>query len=81
MCVTRSRIGYAVRDDTLLWMFTSTWNRFGETCVSPKRLIEFERDIWVVKCRFSLKTDRAATQQSCALDYPVVARTIEGAVW
>jgi hypothetical protein len=59
----------------------STWNRFGETCVSPKRPIEFERDIGVVKCRFSLKTDRIATQQSCALDHPDFARTIEGAVW
>ena len=44
-------------------------------------MVEFERDIWVVKCRFSLKTDRTATQQSCALDHPAVARTIEAAVW
>ena len=44
-------------------------------------MYELERDIWVVKCRFSLKTDRTATQQSCALDHPAVAITIEGAVW
>ena len=44
-------------------------------------MYEFERDIWVVKCRFSLKTDRTATQQSCARDHPDVARTIESAVW
>jgi hypothetical protein len=62
-------------------MFISTWNRFGESCVSPKRMVEFEGDIWVVKCRFSLKTDRTATQQSCALDHPDVSETIEGAVW
>ncbi|GBF57716.1 hypothetical protein PbB2_01385 [Candidatus Phycosocius bacilliformis] len=77
----RSRIGCAVQDDTLLWMFISTWNRFGESSVSPKRMVEFEGDIWVVKCRFSSKTDRTATQQSCALDHPGVARTIEVAVW
>jgi hypothetical protein len=62
-------------------LLISTWNRFGETLVSPKRLSEHERDIWVVKCRFSLKTDRTATQQSCALDHPDVAKTIESAVW
>ncbi|WP_145959872.1 hypothetical protein [Candidatus Phycosocius bacilliformis] len=66
---------------TAVWVCISTWNRFGESHVSPKRMVEFERDIWVVKCRFSLKTDRIATQQSCALDHPDVARTIEFAVW
>ncbi len=44
-------------------------------------MIEDECDIWVVKCPFSSKTDRVATQQSCALDYPEVARTISLAVW
>ena len=43
-------------------------------------MIEDGRDIWVVKCPFSSKTDRVATQQSCALDYPDVAKTIEVAV-
>ncbi|WP_238164928.1 hypothetical protein, partial [Candidatus Phycosocius bacilliformis] len=68
MCGTRSRIGFAVRDDSASdWFFHL--EPFGETCVSPKRMDEFERDIWVVKCRFSSKTDRTATQQSCALDH------------
>jgi hypothetical protein len=57
------------------------WTHFGGNLVSPKWIIEHERDIWVVKCPFSSKTDRVATQQSCALDYPDVARTISFAVW
>ncbi|MFO0317456.1 MAG: hypothetical protein ACK51R_10225, partial [Hyphomonadaceae bacterium] len=59
----------------------SIWTHFGENPVSPKWIIEHPRDIWVVKCPFSSKTDRVATQQRCALDYPDVARTISFAVW
>jgi hypothetical protein len=40
-----------------------------------------ERDICVVKCPFSSKTDRIATQRSCALDDTDVAETISLAVW
>jgi len=59
----------------------STWTHFGGNPVSPKWIIEDERVICVVKCPFSSKTDRVATQQSCALDYSDVARTISVAVW
>ncbi|MFN5271194.1 MAG: hypothetical protein ACK5DN_13690, partial [Hyphomonadaceae bacterium] len=59
----------------------SIWTHFGENPVSPKWIIEHPRDIWVVKCPFSSKTDRVATQQSCALDYSDVAETISFAVW
>ena len=43
-------------------------------------MIEDGRAIWVVTCPFSSKTDRLVTQQSCALDYAEVARTISVAV-
>ena len=65
--------GLGVRGDFI-------WTHFGGNLVSPKWSIEHGRDIWVVKCPFSSKTDRLATQQSCALDYPDVAKTIEVAV-
>ena len=48
---------------------------------SPNRCFNCPCDLWVVKCPFSVKTDRLATQQSCALDHPDVAKTIETAVW
>jgi len=54
----------------------SLWTYFGDNFVAPKQMIKDERDIWVVKCPFSSKTDGVATPQSCALDCPEVAQTI-----
>ena len=44
-------------------------------------MVEFERDIWVVKCAALLRRDAIGFHRKPTLDHPGVARTIETAVW
>ncbi|OYU51878.1 MAG: hypothetical protein CFE27_10420 [Alphaproteobacteria bacterium PA1] len=54
---------------------------FGVHSVTPNRCLNCSCDLWAVKCPFSMKTDRLATQQSCALDDPDVAGMLDHPFW
>ncbi len=56
------------------------WTHFGGNYASPKRILEDERDVWVVKCAASLRREAIRFRRKRTLDDPEVARTIETAV-
>ncbi|WP_145959869.1 hypothetical protein [Candidatus Phycosocius bacilliformis] len=76
---TRSALRFGGDDIVLVWYFV--WKRFGDPYGPPNRTLNCYGDSWVVKCRFSVKTDRIATQQSCALDDPDVALKLDHPFW